>query len=450
MRNTASRVRLVAVVAAASSIAVLAGCSSSDHSGSSSSSSSSAAACAPAKGKVTLQYWNTVPGMDKVVALWNQQNPNIQVQTKNISNDQYGTISNALKANTAPDLAQVGYDELPNLRTQNAFVDASACSAATAAKSQFVPWTWSQASFGDTGVFAMPQDTGPMALYVRSDIFKQHGLTVPKTWDEYATDAQKLHAADPNLAMTFFDPNNAEWFNGLLWQNSAKMYSYSGDKWHVTVESDQSKQVADYWQKLIDAKLVRTDLANGSTQMYAAYQKNQIASYVGAAWGYSMFRDNLPSQAGKWSIVPMPTWGTSAASGDWGGSTVAFMKGSKHLYESVKFNTWLNTDPQALAMENKLGGLYPAATAGLKLPALSQGVPYYNNEKIFDVFADSSKNIDTSFTWGPTQKTVNLALQDAMAKAAAGNGTLSGAMSTAQSTALKSMKDLAIPATAGK
>ncbi|MFF3465330.1 ABC transporter substrate-binding protein [Streptomyces sp. NPDC001984] len=444
MSNTVTRIRL-ATVAAAAGVAVLAGCSSPAP-----SDKASAASCTPAKGKVTLQYWNTVPGMDKVVALWNEKNPNIQVQTKNISNDQYGTLGNALKAGKAPDLAQVGYDELPNLRTQNAFVDASACSAATAAKSQFVPWTWSQTSFGGTGVFAFPQDTGPMALYVRSDLFKQHGLTIPKTWDEYAADAQKLHKADPNLDITFFDPNNAEWFNGLLWQNNAEMYNYSGNKWQVTVASDQSKQVADYWQKLIDAKLVRTDLANGSTQMYAAYQKNQIATYVGAAWGYSLMRDNLPKQAGKWSIVPMPTWGSSAASGDWGGSTVAFMKGSTHLYESVKFNTWLNTDPEALALENKLGGLYPAATAGSKLPALSQGVPYYNNEKIFNVFADASKKIDTNFSWGPTQKTVNLALQDAMAKAAAGSGTLTDALSAAQASALKSMKDLAIPAAAGK
>ncbi|MER6439078.1 ABC transporter substrate-binding protein [Streptomyces sp. NPDC001185] len=444
MSNTVTRIRLAAVAAAAG-VVVLAGCSSPAP-----SSDASAASCEPAKGKVTLQYWNTVPGMDKVVALWNKKNPDIQVQMKNISNDQYGTIGNALKAGKAPELAQVGYDELPFLRTQNAFVDASACSAATAAKSAFVPWTWSQASFGGTGVFAFPQDTGPMALYVRSDIFKKHGLDIPKTWDDYAADAQKLHKADPGLSITFFDPNNAEAFNGLLWQNSAQMYQYSGDKWHVSVASDQSKQVADYWQKLIDAKLVRTDLAHGSTQMYTAYQKNQIASYVGAAWGYSMFRDNLPDQAGKWSIVPMPTWGSNPASGDWGGSTVAFMKGNKHLYESVKFNSWLNTDPEALALENKLGGLYPAATAGAKLPALSQGVPYYNNEKIFDVFADSSKNIDTDFSWGPTQKTVNLSLQDAMAKATAGKGTLDDALSAAQATALKSMKDQAIPATAGK
>ncbi|GAA4573185.1 ABC transporter substrate-binding protein [Planotetraspora kaengkrachanensis] len=447
MSNTVMRIRVAgAVVAAVAGFAALSACSSPEPS---SGGTAAAAPCEPSKGKVTLQYWNTVPGMDQVVALWNKNNPNIQVEMKNISNDQYGTIGNALKAGSAPELAQVGYDELPFLRTQDAFVDVSACADATAAKSKFVPWTWSQTSFGDTGVFALPQDTGPMALFVRTDIFDKHHLDIPKTWDEYAADAQKLHDADPNLSITFFDPNNAEWFNGLLWQNSAKMYNYSGDNWHVTVESDQSKQVAEYWQKLIDAKLVRTDLANGSTPMYAAYQKNQVASYVGAAWGYSMFRDNLPDQKGKWSIVPMPTWGTSAASGDWGGSTVAFMKGNKHLYESVKFNTWLNSDPEALALENKLGGLYPAALAGSSLPALSAGVEYYNNEKIFDVFADSSKNIDTSFTWGPTQKTVNLALQDAMAKAAAGDGTLADAISAAQATALKSMKDQAIPAVAG-
>ncbi|MEV5383142.1 ABC transporter substrate-binding protein [Streptomyces sp. NPDC052721] len=444
MSSTVMRTRL-ATVAAAAGVAVLAGCSSPAPSG-----EATAAPCTPSKGKVTLQYWNTVPGMDKVVDLWNQRHPDIQVETKNISNDQYGAIGNALKAGKAPDLAQVGYDELPNLRTQNAFVDASACKATTAAKPKFVPWTWSQTSFGGTGVFAMPQDTGPMALFVRRDLFEKYDVAVPTTWDAYASAAKRLHKADPDLTITFFDPNNAEWFNGLLWQNDAKMYGYSDGKWQVTVDSDRSRQVAAYWQKLISGKLVRTDLANGSTQMYAAYQKDRIASYVGAAWGYSMFRDNLPQQAGKWSVVPMPTWGTNGASGDWGGSTVAFMKGSKHLYESVEFNTWLNTDPQALALENKLGGLYPAASAGLRLPALKKGVPYYGNEKVFDVFADSSKKIDTSFAWGPTQKTVNLALQDAMAKAAAGDGTLTDALATAQDAALKSMKDQAIPVTAGK
>lgn len=447
MSNRVTSIRLAgAVVATAVGISVLAACSSPAPSG---DTSAAAASCEPAKGKVTLQYWNTVPGMDKVVDLWNSKNPDIQVEIKNISNDMYGTIGNALKAGNAPELSQIGYDQLPSLRLQGAFADASACQDALAVKSKFVPWAWSQTSFGDTGVFAFPQDTGPMALYVRKDLFEKHGLEIPKTWDEYAADAQKLHDADPELSITFFDPNNAEFFNGLLWQNNARMYDYAGDKWQVTVDNEKSRQVADFWQKLIDDKLVRTDLAHATTPMYAAFQKNQIATYIGAAWGYSMLRDNLPDQKGKWTIVPLPTWGGSTASGNWGGSTVAFMKGNTHLYESVKFNTWLNTDPEALAMENELGGLYPASLDGLALPALKKGVPYYNDEKIFDVFAESSKNIDRSWGWGPTQKTTNLALQDALAKAVGGDGKLVDALAAAQAMALKSMQEQAIPAAAG-
>ncbi len=80
-----------------------------------------------------------------------------------------------------------------------------------------------------------------MAMYVRTDIFKKYDVLIPTTWDEYTTAAQKLHKANPKLTMTFFDPNNAEWFNGLLWQNNANMHSYSGDKArHRRVHQEQA------------------------------------------------------------------------------------------------------------------------------------------------------------------------------------------------------------------
>jgi multiple sugar transport system substrate-binding protein len=79
------------------------------------------------------------------------------------------------------------------------------------------------------------------------------------------------------------------------------------------------------------------------------------------------------------------------------------------------------------------------------MPSLQQGVPYFGGQKIFDVFKASSSKIDTNFTWGPTQKTVNLSLQDALAKAVNGDGTVYDALGTAQATAIKSMKDQSIP-----
>ena len=424
----------------------LAACSNSndDANGGSKASGGDAAACAPADGPVTIEYWNQVPGIDEVIKVWNEENPDIQVVSKNISNDSVGQISNALKANAAPELAQIGYDQLPFFRLQDAYVDASACEDAVKAAGDFVAWTWSQTSFDGEGIYAIPQDTGPLAMYYRTDIFADNGLEVPKTWDEYRKDAEALK--DKGIDIMFFDPKNAEMFYGYMTQAHANMYSYSDDEWHVHIQNDNAKKVTDYWQGMIDDGLVRTDLANNSTPMWSAYADDSMATFVTAAWGYSLVRDNLPEQAGKWAVAPLPTWSEDdKASGNWGGSTVAFMKGNEHLYESVKFNLWLNNSPEALAMTNELGGLYPASNNGLALPQLEEGVEYYGGQKIFDVFAESSANIDPDFPWAPTQKTVSLALQDNISKAVNGDITLWDALGETEKAAIQSMVDQDIP-----
>lgn len=428
---------------------LLAGCSASPSA--SPGSATKAASCTPSKGKVVLQYWNWVPGMDKVIDLWNTSHPNIQVEMKNIANNSNQQITNALKAGQQPELAQVGYDELSNYREQNALEDVSACTAAVKAAKDFVPWTWSQATFNGQGIYAFPQDIGPQAMFYRADLFRKYNIPVPTTWDQYAQDALTLKKDDPNLDITFFDPGNGQAFEGLLWQAGASMYSYQNGKWQVSVDNAKAKQVADYWQKLIDEKVVRTDLSNSSTPMYNAYASGQLATMVGAAWGYSLLRDNVPSQSGDWRVAPLPSWSAgTASSGDWGGSTVAFLKGDKHLYEAVEFNLWLETNPQALALENNLGGLYPASTAGQSMSQLSQGVPYYGGQKIFDVFKDAASKIDTSWMWGPTQDAADTALQNALIASVNGSGTLSDALTQTQTATINTMKSQAIPVEAAK
>src|ERR1700758_4361845 len=265
----------VAVGAMSVTALLLAGCSASPSA--SPGSATKAASCTPSKGKVVLQYWNWVPGMDKVIDLWNKSHPNIQVEMKNIANNSNQQITNALKAGQQPELAQVGYDELSNYREQNALEDVSACTAAVKAAKDFVPWTWSQVSFNGQGVYAFPQDIGPQAMFYNATLFKKYNIAVPTTWAQYAQDALTLKKDDPKADITFFDPSNGQAFEGLLWQADASMYSYTNGKWQVSVDSAKAKQVTDYWQKLIDEKVVRTDLTNSSTAMYNAYASGQLA-----------------------------------------------------------------------------------------------------------------------------------------------------------------------------
>jgi multiple sugar transport system substrate-binding protein len=113
---------------------------------------------------------------------------------------------------------------------------------------------------------------------------------------------------------------------------------------------------------------------------------------------------------------------------------------TKHPAEASKFALWLNTDPEALEILNREGGLYPAAKAGLNLPALTQPVDFYGKQKIFDVFAKASANVDTNFTWGPTMTDTYRFISDGTAGAIGGKGTLTDVLKQTKSQSVDSLR----------
>ncbi|MGW2346881.1 ABC transporter substrate-binding protein [Streptomyces sp. NPDC001661] len=427
-RSTRRVRRLAAALVAVSLAAAAAGCGG-GGSDSQAKGGAAAADCQASKGPVKLTYWSWVPGMEKAVAVWNKEHPDIQVALKNTPSGNTGTyqnMSNALKAKKAPDLGQIEYDSLASFRLKQGLTDISSCPGVSAAKSKFVDWTWSQVDFGadgKDGVWAIPQDTGPMALFYRKDIFDKLGLKPPSTWAEYARDAETIKKSGRYI--THFSQTDPNWFTGMLWQNGANMFENKSDTWKVTTDRAESRQVADYWQKLIDKKLVATDLQGFSPALYKSWNDGQVVTWISAAWGYSTIRDNAKKTAGKWAVAPMPQWKAGdTETGNWGGSTTAVLAGSKHPAEATQFALWLNSDPKALAILNKEGGLYPAATAGLNLPALKKPVDFYGNQKIFDVFADASRHVDPGFAWGPTMTDTYRAFSDGFADVPGGSTSL--------------------------
>ncbi|MHC5705007.1 ABC transporter substrate-binding protein [Streptomyces tirandamycinicus] len=437
LRRALAALTVLPVLAAAA-------CGSPDTGG---SASGDAAACEKSKGKVELSYWSWIPGVDKAVAEWNRQNPDIKVNVKSTPAGNAGTyqnMSNALKAGNAPDLGQIEYDSLASFRLQDGLTDIAACAGVEGAKADFADWTWSQVTFGaggEDGVWAVPQDTGPMALFYRKDLFEKHDIAVPQTWEQYYEAAKQLKKADPKAYITHFSQTDPNWFSGLLWQKGANMFGQDGDTWKVDVGSPAGGEVADYWQKMIDEKLVATNLQGFSPALYKAWNNGEVATWVSAAWGYSTIRDNAKSTSGKWAVAPMPQWSAGdRKAGNWGGSTTAVLKGSEHPYEAAKFALWLNTDPKALEILNREGGLYPAATAGLRLEALQQPVDFYGGQKVFDTFAEASRNVNTDWTFGPTMTDTYRFMGDGIAGALGGKGTLRDALQAADAKTVDSLE----------
>ncbi|MFJ3439061.1 ABC transporter substrate-binding protein [Streptomyces cyaneofuscatus] len=416
--------------------------------------SAGGSACEKATGKVTLDYWSWVPGMQKAVDVWNGENPDIQVSLRTTPAGNVGTyqnMSNALKADKAPDLGQIEYDSLASFRLKGGLTDIAKCDGVSDARAKFVDWTWAQVDFGaggEDGVWAVPQDTGPMALFYRKDIFDQLGLAAPTTWEEYEAAARKIKAAKKGQYITHFSQTDPNWFTGLLWQHKASMFERSGDNWKVTVDRPESREVADYWQRLIDDKLVATDLQGFSPALYKSWNDGEVVSWISAAWGYSTIRDNARSTSGKWAVAPMPQWEKGQRqAGNWGGSTTAVLAGGKHPAEAAKFALWLNTDAKALEILNREGGLYPAAKAGLELPALQQPVDFYGKQKVFDVFAEASADVDTDFTWGPTMTDTYRFLSDGTAKATGGDSTLAKVLKETDAQSAESLRKQSLDVT---
>ncbi|TFB97036.1 extracellular solute-binding protein [Cryobacterium adonitolivorans] len=411
------------------------------------STDSADAACEPAEGKVELTFTSWIPGIEDVVDVWNKANPDIQVAVQTGPNGNGGTYANffnQLEAGNAPDLGQIEYDALPNFRVQDGLVNLASCDGVMDAKADFVDWTWGQVSFNeDDAAYAIPQDSGPMAMFYRADLFEANGIAIPTTWEEYAVAAEQVRATGAYI--TNFSQSDINQFAGLVWQAGGTWFGNDGTDWTVDLTDETSIKVADYWQDLIDRDLVSTQ-PPWTTEWDNAYNTGAAWTWNSAAWGANSIASGAPDTAGKWAVAQSPQWEAGdEASGNWGGSSTAVFTGSEHPYEATQFALWLNSSSESLTMLNKAANLYPAAKAGLDLPVLKEGVEFFGNQPIYDEFATASGQVSADFVWGPTMTQTYNDVSDGFKAAVSGNGTLAEALTTGQSATIDALKAQSIP-----
>ena len=288
-------------------------------------------------------------------------------------------------------------------------------------------------------VYALPMDTGPMALAYRTDIFQKYHLSPPKTWDEFAKDATILHAANPKLYITDFPPNNANLFEALAWQAGGRWFGTTSDAWKVSINDAATMKVATYWQQLISSHVVEADA--DSSPIYTQNENNgNMATLLTPAWNAKYIASGAPQNAGKWAIAPMPQWTAGQqVSANVGGSTNAVTTSSKYPTQAAEFVQWISTDKQAVTNQVNTQKIFPSTKVGLSLSPLNLLDTYYK-QKVADVFTTASEHIDTSFTWGPTMSQTNTDYSDLASEVTTGKSTLPAALNALQTKTVAAMQ----------
>ncbi|MET9801780.1 extracellular solute-binding protein [Streptomyces sp. NPDC006368] len=391
-------------------------------------------------GPVSLRYWAWAPGMDKVAALWNKENPDIKVTVqKQASGDDLVTkIITVSKAHQAPDLVQAEYQALPTLVSNDALADIS--KEVGGAEDRFAPGIWQQTTLGTDAVYAVPQDSGPMMFYYRADLFRQYGLTVPTTWDEFAQTARTLKKKAPDKALTTFSSNDAGLFAGLAQQAGAKWWTIDGEKWKVGIDDAATRKVADFWGGLVEEGAVDNQPMYTPAWNKAINTGKQIA-WVSAVWAPGTLTTAAPDTKGKWAMAPLPQWSKGQnATGSWGGSSTAVTTDSRHKAAAAKFATWLNTDPRALAALVKESGVYPAATAAQTSGALSKAPGFFANQPDFYTRAAEIAKTTAPASWGPNVNVAYTTFKDAFGTAAKEKSDFGAALRTMRDATVADLK----------
>jgi len=392
-------------------------------------------------GPVNLTIWSWVPnGLDKSIALYTKLHPNIHITLSNVGAGpvEYNKLFTSIKANNEPDMALMEYQYMPTFESTGALVDLSQYGA-NAVKDQFAPWAWSQSTLGNA-VYMIPWDSGAMIMSYRADLFQKYHLPVPTTWAQYADDAAKLHAANPNAYITDFPPRQPGQFIGYAWQAGAHLFGINGQSWNVSINSPQAQQIASYWQDLISKKLVKTD-PDFDNAWYNDLQTGGIATWFSGPWGLAVLEQNAPKTSGDWRVAMVPQWQAGqSVDGNWGGGGNVVFKSSKHPKEAADFVAWVASNQQSLNNIIQGSTLYPVDTAGLDNPFWKTPQPFFGNQVVGQVLKQESAEVNVNFQWGPTTSQVFNDIGDNFANVVIGRGTLPDSLNAVQQSTITYMK----------
>jgi multiple sugar transport system substrate-binding protein len=348
----------------------------------------------------TLTYWSWTPQAAAQVKAFEKAYPKVTVKLVNAGTNttEYTKLQNAVKAGSgAPDVAQVEYYAVPQFVLGKSLVDLGKYGF-TSLEKDYTPGPWSSVSIGG-GLYGLPEDSGPMAMFYNKNVFDKYGLQPPKTWDEYIADAKIIHAGDPKTYITS-DTGDAGFTQSMIWQAGGHPFTVDGDKVAIDLQDAGSKKWADTWGQLVQNKLV-APIGGWTDDWFKALGNGQIATLVIGAWMPGVLESSVKDGSGAWRVAPVPNYGDTVANSENGGSAQVVLEQSKNPALAAGFVKWLNNSKQGVKLFLSGGG-FPSTTADLgSKDFLAQAPAYFGGQKINEVLAQSAKDVSKGWTFLP-------------------------------------------------
>jgi lactose/L-arabinose transport system substrate-binding protein len=389
----------------------------------------------------TIQVWigglaqNYYEALDPAFA---KAYPNIKVKYTVIdyggNADNPGLYQNFQLAVTAgsglPDVVSLEDSHLGQYVSINALADIT---AKVTPYLPFLPGQKIQEASKDGQIYAMPIDSGPVALYYRRDVFEKAGVdpTTLSTWDDWLAAAKVIKdKTGVPMWQQAKARNNARTFESLLWQQGLGYVDASGA---VIVDKEPRIQQTLEFMGKTWSDGVAADNEEWTDPWYAAFNKGQVATHPGAVWMSTFFKSFIaPDAAGKFGVVPLPRWtadGSDTAND--GGSSFAIPAASEQQAAAWAWIQFYTGQPSSVMTWYKASDIFPSLNAAYEDPYFQEPDPYFDNQKVRQFFAELTTQVPAATVYSSDYAVMNTAVASAIQRYAMGELSAQDALAAA-------------------
>lgn len=252
---------------------------------------------------------------------------------------------------------------------------------------------------GSMRQYGIPFDLDMMLMFYRDDVvapvLKKLGMEqFPSDWHNFARlgravySPRTLRGHSQNLI--YLDPEDPVPVRmAFLPASGGKLFSQ--DLSTAIFDSPECITAFSYMHDLIaDHTAKEWNRATQSDPMLLV-KSERIVAYIAGPWFCNVLETQVPEQAGKWRVARFPTRAPGLPSTGLGGSCLALPYNAENKEGAVKLAQFLASEEFAIAYFKQVGSP-PPLRAAWNSAELDQPMPYFGNQKVYQVVRSAIDN----------------------------------------------------------
>ena len=305
---------------------------------------------------------------DDAEARFQETHPGVEVDVEFIPwPDAQESITNALAGGDAPDVLEVGNDQVAGWASQGALLDISEQvggwdAAAGIDENALEYGTYEGVQYG------VPWFSGVRTLYYRADWLRELGHEPPATWDELVEVSEAIQ--DEYDVPGFAAPT--DFTNGIasfIWSNGGEIATQDGDEWQGNLTDPATVEAVEFYASLTtDGISPQGYVGENELVALADMANSELGMYIDGGWALGSMEEQAEDPAVMDNIASAPIPGADGIAPVFaGGSALTVFTTTEHPAEAFDLLTVLGDEEGGKAYAD-VAGFFPAYPALLETP----------------------------------------------------------------------------------